>query len=135
MTAKFEIVAFTAGISEYADKIVHLLDPKGHYFSRTLSRDHCIPREGLFVKDLSIVRDRELRDMVLVDNSLVSFSFNLENGIPVTDFIADSNHNSPLSDDTQLKDLVELLSQVEAVEDVRTLLADLFGLRRATIEC
>ena len=125
---KFEIVAFTAGVQEYADKIVQLLDPNRRYFSRTLARDHCIPREGLFVKDLSIVRDRDLKDMVLVDNSLVSFSFNVDNGIPVTDFIAQD-------DDTQLKELAELLGKIEAAADVRTLLRDLFGLQRATVEC
>lgn len=41
----------------------------------------------MYVKDLRIIKDRNLKDVVLVDNSTVSFAFNLDNGIPIRAFL------------------------------------------------
>jgi len=50
-------------------------------------RHHCIKTgDGLYVKDLSIIKDRNLKDIVLVDNSIISFAFNLDNGVPISAF-------------------------------------------------
>jgi TFIIF-interacting CTD phosphatase-like protein len=42
--------------------------------------------DNFFIKDLGIIQDRDLKDMVIVDNSIVSFAFNLDNGIPIEGF-------------------------------------------------
>jgi len=44
------------------------------------------PAPGVYVKDLSIISDRDLKDVVIVDNSIVSFAYNLSNGIPIASF-------------------------------------------------
>ena len=43
--------------------------------------------DGIYVKDLRIIRDRNLSDVILVDNSIISFAFNLDNGVPISAFI------------------------------------------------
>jgi TFIIF-interacting CTD phosphatase-like protein len=42
----------------------------------------------VYVKDLMILLEgRRLEDMVIVDNKIESYASNLENGIPITDFL------------------------------------------------
>ena len=42
--------------------------------------------ENFFIKDLSIILDREKKDMIIVDNSIMSFAFDLHNGVPINSF-------------------------------------------------
>jgi CTD small phosphatase-like protein 2 len=52
-----------------------------------LYRQHCInPAPGVYVKDLRIIKDRDLKDIAIVDNSIVSFAYQLSNGIPISSF-------------------------------------------------
>jgi len=39
------------------------------------------------VKDLRIIEDRDAANMIIVDNSIISFAWNLENGIPISSFV------------------------------------------------
>ena len=41
----------------------------------------------MYVKDLRVIKDRNPENMILVDNSIVSFAFNLDNGVPIAAFI------------------------------------------------
>ena len=43
--------------------------------------------KGVYVKDLRIIRDRQLKDIVIVDNSITSFAFNMDNGIPINAYM------------------------------------------------
>ena len=82
----YEIVVFTAGEQEYADAILDVLDPDG-FISHRLYRQHCIcVNSQYYVKDLRIIKDRDLDQMVLVDNSVISFAYNLDNGVPCAEF-------------------------------------------------
>jgi Dullard-like phosphatase family protein len=82
----YEIAVFTAGEQDYADAILNVLDPEG-LISHRLYRQHCICVDGrYYVKDLRIIQDRELKDVVLVDNSVISFAYNLDNGVPCAEF-------------------------------------------------
>lgn len=38
------------------------------------------------IKDLRIVKNRSLKDIVLVDNRVESFGLQINNGIPILDF-------------------------------------------------
>jgi CTD small phosphatase-like protein 2 len=40
----------------------------------------------MYVKDLRILKDRDLKDIIVVDNSIISFAFNLDNGVPIKSF-------------------------------------------------
>lgn len=42
--------------------------------------------KGCFVKDLRVIKGRDLSQVVLVDNATISFIYQLENGIPIIPF-------------------------------------------------
>lgn len=82
----YEIAVFTAGEQEYADAILNILDPDG-FITQRLYRQHCVCRnDKYYIKDLRIIEDRKLENIILVDNSIISFAFNLDNGIPCSAF-------------------------------------------------
>ena len=41
---------------------------------------------GLRIKDLRIIKNRSLSDIVIVDNLVHSFGLQIDNGIPILDF-------------------------------------------------
>jgi len=53
-------------------------------FKKRLYRQDCIDVGGeMLVKDLDIFIDREKENMIIVDNSILSFAFDLDNGVPI----------------------------------------------------
>ena len=78
---------FTAGEQIYADTVLDFIDQDRSVIKFRLYSQHCInPAPGVYVKELSIISDRDLKDLVIVDNSIVSFAYNLSNGIPIASF-------------------------------------------------
>ena len=75
LCSNYEIGVFTAGEQIYADAILNEIDPIGEYFSFRLYRQHCLRRENYLVKDLRIISNRDLSQVVLVDNSILSMAF------------------------------------------------------------
>lgn len=69
------MAVFTAADQEYADLILDKIDPNRTLFSHRMYRQHCIKVDDCYVKDLRIIADRDLEDMVIVDNSIISFAF------------------------------------------------------------
>jgi Dullard-like phosphatase family protein len=86
LAQEYVVVVFTAGVQVYADPILDQLDPDRSLFSLRLYRQHCTPVNHIFVKDLRVIHNFDLQDIVLVDNSILSFAFQLSNGIPINDF-------------------------------------------------
>ena len=79
----FEVIAFTASERTYADAILDELDPDGQLIHHRLYRDHCVRLNAkIYAKDLSII-NRDLSQMILVDNSPLSYLYQIENGVPV----------------------------------------------------
>ena len=67
---------FTASHSCYANVVLDYLDPKNQYISGRLFRENCVTTdEGVYIKDLRVISNRNLSDMVLVDNAAYSFGF------------------------------------------------------------
>jgi len=82
----YEIVVFTAGEQNYADSILDILDTD-HLISQWLYRQHCIcVDDWYYVKDLRIIKDWALDKIVIVDNSIISFAYNMDNGVPCAAF-------------------------------------------------
>jgi CTD small phosphatase-like protein 2 len=83
----YELVVFTAAEEAYAKRVVDLLDPSHECITKILSREHCVPLStGVSVKDLRIFADRSLEHVLIADNNIFSFAFQLPNGIPVTSY-------------------------------------------------
>ena len=67
---------------------------------------------GFFIKDLRIIKNRELKDMIIVDNLAHSFGFQIDNGVPILEFHNDKN-------DKELKYLCNYLIEASTSEDLR----------------
>lgn len=115
----FNVVVFTAGLKEYADLILNNLDPLNQFINLRLYRDCCIEFENLFIKDLRIL-GLDLKDLIMIDNCIFSFSLNLKNGVLVPSYYSDKN-------DKELLNLIEYLEQLKSVDDVRNSNEDYFG--------
>lgn len=76
-----------------------------------------------YLKDLRIIANRDLKDMVLVDNSVLSFAFQIDNGIPILPFTNDPN-------DEELLHLCYYLECLVSAEDVRSHNREAFGLMK-----
>ena len=67
---------FTASHKFYADVVLDYLDPNNELIHHRLYRDSCFQTEdGVYIKDLRIIKNRTLKDMVIVDNAVYSFGF------------------------------------------------------------
>lgn len=118
----FEIIVFTASHGCYANVVLDYLDPKEQYIHHRLFRESCVQtEEGVYVKDLRILANRDLSNVVLVDNAAYSFGFQIENGIPILPFYYNKK-------DQELQHLMGYLKYLANVKDVREINRQTFGL-------
>ena len=80
-------MVFTSAVQGYADKIIEYLDPEEKYIQHRLYRCSCYCHGLTFphIKDLRIL-NRDLSQVILVDNSFFTFWFNIDNGVPILPF-------------------------------------------------
>jgi len=111
----FELVVFTASLSEYANPVLDVLDQDG-VIEHRLFRESCVLHEGqAYVKDLSRL-GRKLKDCIIVDNSPLSYLYDPTNAIGCTSWFGDPN-------DRELLDMCPILNNVlKKAADVRPLL-------------
>ena len=110
MSKYFEIVIFTASLSKYANPLLDIIDPK-KVCSYRLYRDHCTLINGIFVKELKRL-NRNIKDIIIVDNSPTSYAFNPQNGIPIKSWFEDKNDN-------ELEKLEPFLKFLSKVDDIK----------------
>lgn len=106
----YEIVIYTASLSIYADPLLDEIDPS-NFASYRLFREHCTFNNNAFVKDLSVL-GRDLKDVIIVDNSPASYSFQPDNAVPILTWIDDMS-------DIKLAELAPVLELLVDVSDVR----------------
>jgi CTD small phosphatase-like protein 2 len=112
LSKNFEVIVFTASHSCYANVVLDFLDPDNRYIHHRLFREHCYTTpEGMHVKDLRVL-NRDLHNMVLVDNAAYSYIHQLDNGIPIIPYY----HGK---EDFELKALEKYLQSMVLAEDVR----------------
>lgn len=52
-----------------------------------LTRWNCMEtKNGFYIKDLRIIAERNMKDIILVDNLSHSFGFQIENGVPILEW-------------------------------------------------
>ena len=121
MSKKFELVIFTASRQDYADIIINKIDPENKFISHRLYRQHCEVVDGTLlnskkdfhVKNLKIISNRKKEDLILIDNLLYSYAFDLDNGIPIKSYLQGKN-------DFELEYLADALSDLKSFMDSRT---------------
>ena len=62
---------------------------------QVLTRESCLNIKGNFVKDLSIF-NKDLKDIIIIDNNPVSYALHKNNGIPILTWIDNPNDNELL---------------------------------------
>ena len=87
----YHIVVFTASHQAYADAVLNFMDPTNKYFKYRLYRNNCslvdVDGTKFYVKDLDIFNEfYDLKDIIIIDNSVLSFIYHLENGIPIVPY-------------------------------------------------
>ena len=108
----FYIVVFTSAVQGYADSIIEHLDPEQKYIQHRLYRCNCY-LHGIaypYIKDLRIL-NKDLSQVILVDNALYTYWFNIDNGVPIASFMGEQ--------DDQLLKLESYLTLLENVDDIR----------------
>ncbi|CCH62805.1 hypothetical protein TBLA_0I01460 [Henningerozyma blattae CBS 6284] len=117
----YDLIIFTASMKEYADPVIDWLeDSFNGNFQKRLYRNHCILRDGIgYIKDLSVLNtdnQSTLNELILIDNSPISFAMNVDNAIQVQGWISDPT-------DTELLTLLPFLESLRHTTDVRNILA------------
>jgi CTD small phosphatase-like protein 2 len=79
--------------------------------------------DGVFMKDLRILTDRNIEDIVIVDNAAYSFGYQLDNGIPIISWYDDMS-------DRELFKLMDYLKVLARVPDIRDVNKKTFNLDR-----
>eukprot|EP00347_Sterkiella_histriomuscorum_P022253 403331138 len=121
----YEVAIFTAGNQWFADPIIDYLDPKGELIQHRFFRQHTtyVEDQCFFVKDLRILRGIDPKDIVIVDNYVYSFAFQLENGIPIVPFYGDKK-------DKEMIKLIKYLKHIHKEDDLRECNEMVFQLNR-----
>lgn len=126
----FELQIFTASVREYADPIVDwlendLIDYKNtgggepqRIFTKRYYRHDCTYRQGVgYIKDLSkfFSKDDDLKNVIILDNSPVSYAFHENNAVMIEGWINDQS-------DRDLLNLLPMLTALSLCIDVRFIL-------------
>ena len=117
--SKYYLIAYTASQQAYGDAVLNLIDPNSDIFSMRLFRHNCrqikIEEQTVYVKDLRILKGIDLKDVVIIDNSILSFAYQLENGIPIVPYYEGKEDDEliflssfliNISDDKDLRDKI-----------------------------
>ena len=106
----FEVVTFTASLPNYASPLLDILDTE-HNIKYRLYREHCTFLNGIYIKDLKRL-NRNIKDLIIVDNSPLAYAFHSENGLPIKTW-----YNDP--SDVELTKISKLLEFLSKAKDVR----------------
>jgi len=110
----YEVVIFTASLSLYANPLLDMLD-QDKVIEHRLFRESCVLHGQAYVKDMSKL-GRKMKDIMIVDNSPLSYAFQPTSAIPITSWFDDRK-------DTQLRDLLPVLrTTLNDCDDVRDIL-------------
>lgn len=120
----FDLQIFTASVKEYADPIIDWLENDmfdEKIFKKRYYRTDCTYRNGVgYIKDLSAFFPvDEMKNVVILDNSPVSYALNEDNAVMIEGWINDQN-------DKDLLNLLPMLHSLSLCIDVRYIL----GLRQ-----
>ena len=122
---KYHVIMFTASLQKYADAVMDEIDPTGSLFEYRLYRNSCtqikVDNQIYYIKDLRVLKNISLDDIVIIDNSLLSFAFHLDNGIPILPYYRGD-------DEIEMKSLVKLLDNLADVPQIKTKLRSLMKL-------
>ncbi len=121
MKKNYDVYVFTASKKEYADCVLDYIDPQ-HIIKKCFYREDCIGiKDKVFIKDLRILENKKLQDIVILDNALYAFVNQLTNGVLINSFYG-------CGEDTELFNVMEyLVKYLAEAEDIRSVNERVFG--------
>lgn len=120
----FEIIIYSGGSKVYTERIVEKIDPNKEYISWVLDRSNCILRDkSLYIKDLRLLKNRDLKNIVIIDNMAFSFFNQMKNGIYIPAY-------EGADTDVELLIIMKFLLTLPTVPDVRPLVDDFAGVTK-----
>ena len=105
MSKIFDIAIFTAGMKDYADSILDVLDPNKRWIKHRLYRHHTSIAGMCFVKDLSKL-GRDLNRVIIIDNLADNFKLQPNNGLDIKTWTDEMRDSQLLDIGNMLKDLI-----------------------------
>jgi Dullard-like phosphatase family protein len=118
----YELRVFTASEERYAKQIIKAIDPNGNFFSKAYFRQSCRVVSGKLVKDLRVL-ECDLSRVVLMDNSVISFSMQMDNGVAMKPFLG-------CEYDTELADYIIFMKDLSMCDDLRQKIHDKWNLKK-----
>ena len=124
LSAHYDIAVWTAAEKHYADQIIDgLVDPLGKFILMRLYREDCVQiTDEICIKDFRVLEGIDMKRVVLIDNQLLSFATNLENG-----FLCDSFNGSMA--DVELSSIKDFFLNYKDEDDLQKLLCNMFHLK------
>ena len=120
----FNIIIFTASLSQYADPLVDILDPEKKF--KRMFRENCVKRNGFYIKDLNQI-GINFKDIIIIDNNPISFIMNPDNGLPIITWYENMNDN-------ELIKLIPLLEFLSNANDVRPVISQVVNREKNEID-
>lgn len=105
----YEVIIFTAGLQSYAKDVVDIIDCD-NVISHRLYRESCTKLNDQYIKDLSAL-GRNLDNVVIVDNSPISYQFQPDNAVPIKSWLDNPN-------DDMLVKVMEILEGLVRVKSI-----------------
>jgi TFIIF-interacting CTD phosphatase-like protein len=73
------------------------------------------------MKDFGVIANRNIEDLIMIDNLIYSYALNLENGVLIKPYFDGQ-------DDRELQYIADVLDKLQNYEDVRTFIQNNFRL-------
>ena len=112
----YNLILYTASHQSYTDGVLKIIDPEKKYFKYRLFRNNCTQikekNSTYYIKNLDILKNFDLKDLIIIDNSVLSFAYHLDNGVPILPYYKGN-------EDNELKILTYYLIFIYHDEDLR----------------
>lgn len=126
ISKNFILVVFSHKKKIYSDILINYIDPDNTVFKLRLYRENCLKIESadgekFYIKDLRIFDTIPTSRIIIIDKSVISFAFQIDNGIPILPFTESRTDN-------ELKILVSYLNHLALFDDMKEENRKVFGL-------
>jgi len=92
----YELILFSSGTCDYVDPIIKIIEKKENFFEFVLYRQHIsFDEKGEYYKDLNLL-NRNIRNILIVDDMKKNFKFHKLNGICIKPFYGDVQKDANL---------------------------------------
>jgi hypothetical protein len=126
ISKNYFIIVISSSTKPISDLVLNLFDPLNKLIKLRLYEENCVRtilnKEFVNIKDIRIL-SVPLTKVVIIDNSVLSFAFQIKNGIPILPF-----YNSKT--DNELKILVSYLTHLSQFEDLQEENGTVFGFEK-----